>query len=102
LTAFATPEDYQLIVKNIGPPEKNWPGYERDIVKIRKERQCLIYPNPNRVNSFAMPVIDSRKHLLGAIGCYSPAFRCGQQLKEKILTVLRQAVMEIAELQYNE
>jgi DNA-binding IclR family transcriptional regulator len=49
-----------------------------------------------------MPVIDSRKHLLGAIGCYSPAFRCGQQLKEKILTVLRQAVMEIAELQYNE
>ncbi len=102
LTAFATPEDYQLIVKNNGPPEKNWPGYERDIVKIRKERQCLIYPNPNRVNSFAMPVIDSRKHLLGAIGCYSPAFRCGQQLKEKILTVLRQAVMEIAELQYNE
>lgn len=96
LTAFAGPEDYRLILKNYGAPDKRWPGYERDMERIRKERQCLILPDPSGINAFALPVSDSRGQMLGAIGCYSPAFRCNQQVREKILAALRRAAADIS------
>ena len=98
LVAFAGQDDYRLILKNYGPPEKRWPAYERDVEKIRKERQCMILPDASGINAFAMPVNDNRGQLLGAIGCYSPAFRCDQQAKEKILAALRRAAVEISEI----
>ena len=98
LTAFAGPEDYRLILKNYGDPDKNWPGYERDMEKIRKERQCLILPDRSGINAFALPVNDNRGQMLGAIGCYSPAFRCNQQTREKILSALHRAATEISGL----
>ncbi|MFA6101349.1 MAG: helix-turn-helix domain-containing protein [Victivallaceae bacterium] len=98
LAAFAGPDDYRLILKNYGPPDKLWPGFERDMEKIRKERQCLLLPDTRGISAFALPVNDRRGQMLGAVGCYSPAFRCDQQSRDKILSALHRAAAEISEI----
>ena len=92
LVAFASPEDYRLIIENYGEPGKNWPDYELDLKRIRSEGRCSMIPDSVGVNSFALPVMDRKGRLLGALGCYAPAFRSGPAVQKKILNILRQAV----------
>lgn len=91
LVAFASPEDHRRIIENYGEPDKNWPNHELDLKRIRKEGFCTMIPDSVGVNSFALPVIDRKGRLLGALGCYAPAFRSGAVVQRKILNVLRQA-----------
>lgn len=96
LVAFATPDDYRRILANYGPPDAVWPDYKNDLVKIRKERQCLLLPDSRGINAFAFPVCGADHRLLGAIGCYTPAFRCDVAAQQKIIAVLRHAADELA------
>ena len=96
LVAFAAPEDAVRIHAQYGGPGEKWPQYEADLARIRKEKRCLMLPDRNGINSFAVPVITREGHLLGAVGCYAPAFRSGPAVRKKILAVLRSVAGELA------
>ncbi|HBC85677.1 MAG TPA: hypothetical protein DCZ94_01855 [Lentisphaeria bacterium] len=96
LVAFASPEDYRLILENYGEPGKNWPDYELDLKRIRNEGRCAMIPDSVGLNSFALPVMDRKGRLLGALGCYAPAFRSGPAVQKKILNILRQAADQLS------
>ena len=96
LVAFATTEDYSRIIENYGEPGKNWPDHELDLKRIRNEGRCVMIPDSVGVNSFAIPVMDRKGRLLGALGCYAPAFRSGAVAQRKILNVLRQAAEQLS------
>jgi len=96
LAAFATPEDALRIRDHYGNPCENWPDCESDLKRIRKEERCLMLPDSNGINSFAVPVKAKDGRLLGAIGCYAPPFRSSVPVQKKILAALRRAAAELA------
>jgi DNA-binding IclR family transcriptional regulator len=96
LVAFASPEDHRRIIANYGEPDKNWSNHELDLKRIRKEGLCAMIPDSVGLNSFALPVMDRKGRLLGALGCYAPAFRSGAVVQRKILNALRQAADQLA------
>jgi IclR family acetate operon transcriptional repressor len=96
LTAFASPAEYRRIQDNYGEPGENWPDYETDIKRIRKEERCLMLPDTNGINSFSLPVRNKDGRLLGAIGCHAPAFRSGAAVQKKILNALLLAADELS------
>ena len=96
LTAFATPEDYSRIRVHYGEPLDTWPDFETDLKRIRKEERCVMLPDSNGINSFAVLVRAKDGRLLGALGCYAPAFRSGAPAQKKIMAVLHLAAAELA------
>ena len=97
LAAFASPEDFKLIIGNYGSPDRIWPESETGLKRILREKRCVMLPDHSGLNSFAIPVTGANDRLLGAIGCYAPPFRCGPQVRQKILEHLRLAADELAQ-----
>jgi len=93
LAAFASPKDYLRIRNKYGDPCRSC---EEDMKRIRKEGRCMMLPDASGVNSFAIPVRNKDGRLLGALGCYAPAFRSGPAVQKKIMNILRQAAAELS------
>ena len=95
LTALASPEELRQIKVIYGLPHAVWPDYEQDLKQIRRDNRCCMLPDLNGVNSFAVPVRNKDGRLLGALGCYAPAFRTGVPVQKKIWEALNRAAVEL-------
>jgi len=95
LVALSTPEELRQIKAIYGQPHAAWPDYETDLKLIRRDNRCCMLPDINGVNSFAVAVHNKDGRVLGALGCYAPAFRSGGPIQKKIWAALQSAAAEL-------
>jgi IclR family acetate operon transcriptional repressor len=102
LAAFATPDALDRILERAGLPGAAWHGIQsraaldRALDTIRKQGFEKIAPDIHALVSFAVPVLSRSNDLLGALGCYAPAFRCGPAKHAPVLAQLRETAAAIA------
>ena len=104
LAAYASPEELTRVLAQYGMPGAEWDGISSRkalvtaLEKIKHRGYELIAHDNSELAAFAVPVVDAHGVLLGSLGCYAPAFRCGPARYESILTQLRQAAADLVEM----
>ena len=104
LAAYASPEELTRVLAQYGMPGAEWDGISSRkalvtaLKKIKHRGYELIAHDNSELAAFAVPVVDAHGVLLGSLGCYAPAFRCGPARYESILTQLRQAAADLVEM----
>ena len=89
LLAWTDEEERMRTLERNGFPGPFWDGIEDTatlgaaLETVRSTEICQM-TTQGEVTSFATPVRDESGALLGALGCYAPAFRCGPDRVEAI------------------
>lgn len=102
LAAFADPATLDRIVEVTGFPGEDWsqirtrPQLDRALADVRARGAEVIAREGHPVAAFAVPVLLDGNVLLGSLGCYAPAFRCGPDKHAEVLAGLRRAAAGIA------
>ncbi|OGV34962.1 MAG: hypothetical protein A2020_13365 [Lentisphaerae bacterium GWF2_45_14] len=93
LASFGLNEELDEILELNGLPGKSWNDIDSReklsaaIAEIKKSGYIIIHEN-NGIISIAVPVLDAAGRLVGALGCYAPAFRCPEEKHTKIIQAL--------------
>jgi DNA-binding IclR family transcriptional regulator len=101
LTAFADEHELTDIINTNGFPKEQWDniGNMKQLNKVTaaiKKQGYIVFENEALgIVSFACPILTASDKLIGAIGCYAPAFRCPKEKYATIITALTNAVNKI-------
>ncbi len=96
LYSFSSPERRTVLERENGDPERFWPDYVKDSLRIREQGACSLLRTRYGVFSFAVPVFDREKNLLGALGVYCLPQSCSDERNRFLLENLKQAAKEIS------
>lgn len=96
LYSFSSPERRSVLERENGDPERFWPDYKKDTLRIRTQGECSLLRTRYGVFSFAVPVFDSENKLLGALGVYCLPQSCSDERNRFLLENLKQAAKEIS------
>ncbi len=105
LAAYASPEELKTIVKLNGWPGKSWNNISNPakmataVSALKKAGGCVINPDSNQIASMAVPVLDAKDKLIGAIGAYAPCFRCPPEKAKIIYQELVKVAQRISAMQ---
>ena len=100
LASFASDGELDEIIKRNGFPANTWNNIDSReklvaaIGEIRKSGYIIIRED-NGIVSIAVPVLDADDRLIGALGCYAPAFRCPSEKHENIIQSLFNSASDI-------
>lgn len=99
LAAYASPAELQEILCACGMPGAAWGGIETErslepaLAAVRAAGCAQEMPSALGVVALAAPVLDERRHLLGALGVYLPVTRAGEErlqwLRAELLSASR-------------
>ncbi|HPU00249.1 MAG TPA: IclR family transcriptional regulator [Armatimonadota bacterium] len=90
LAAYATPEELGELLAVHGLPGESWNGIETEealgaaLAEVRRAGMAEEECGRTQVYSLAVPVLDAREQLLGALGIHLPASRATPEHREKI------------------
>ena len=101
LTAFADTNELAEIIDNNGFPGAIWDDINdikqlnQSIKAIKKQGYIITENSELGFVSFGYPILSASGKLIGAIGCYAPAFRCPKEKYPIIIAELKNAVNKI-------
>ena len=96
LYSFSSPERRAVLERENGDPAACWPDFAKDSLRIRERGECSLLRTRYEVFSFAVPVFDREKKLLGALGIYCLPQSCSDERNHFLLENLKQAAKEIS------
>ncbi|MDD2711266.1 MAG: helix-turn-helix domain-containing protein [Verrucomicrobiae bacterium] len=103
LAAYASHEELGEIIEKNGLPGNTWDNchdqasFHQLLWKVREAGHVLIPKDRSEVTSFACPVPNTDKgKIFGALGCFSPCYRCDETKQQKILAALKLSAEQIA------
>lgn len=93
MVSFCDENELDLIIRKHGYPKKSWANIvnraqlDAEIAKVRAQ-VVLFRESEEGVASFACPVFDQERHMVGSAGVYMPLFRLtpekGQMIRRKL------------------
>jgi DNA-binding IclR family transcriptional regulator len=101
LAAYATPEELSEMVAVHGLPGESWNGIETEeglmaaLAEVRRAGMAEEECGRTQVYSLAVPVLDAREQLLGALGIHLPASRATPEHREKIRRAIAAAAKRL-------
>ena len=96
LAAFASAEAWEEIRTLHGDPAEHWPeagdaaALADMCAQIRANGLHVLTNTEEGLLSIACPIVNACGGLIGAVGCYAPAFRCDAEMQQTIITTIRQ------------
>jgi IclR family acetate operon transcriptional repressor len=104
LLAYASDEEWRRSIERQGLPGALWEGIDTEqklratTDSIRRRGACVMEKKGEGLVAFAVPVLTRQGVLVGALGCYAPAFRCPKKKGQQVLAVMRGAAGDLAGL----
>ena len=93
--SYSSPARRSVLIHENGHPEKSWPNYEEDSVRIRKEGFCMCMRERYGLFTYAVPVMGKNGRLIGALGVYTLPGPKNEKRNRGILQVLNEAARKI-------
>lgn len=104
LAAYATPAELDAILTVHGYPGKHWhditemPQLQHALQEVRQTGYAESLTGNKEIYALAMPILDHEKQIIGALGCYLPAFRASQDHIADVRSALAAAAFKISSL----
>ena len=102
LLAFATEAERRQVLDRYGLPGAAWDGIrsatrlQAALDELRLAGTCAIERKTEGVLAFSVPVVAGDGSLIGALGCYAPAFRCQAEKQQVILEEMKRTAAVLA------
>lgn len=84
-----------VLIRENGHPEKQWPDYEADSARIRKEGFCMCMRERYGLFTYGVPVFGKTGELIGALGVYTVPVPGYEKRNGKILQTLLESARKI-------
>ena len=93
--SYSSPTRRSVLIHENGHPEKPWPNYEADSVRIRKDGFCMCMRERYGLFTYAVPVAGKNGKLIGALGVYTQPCLTSENRNRKILQVMNESAGKI-------